>query len=102
VSPLIILLHRAATYKVSQFERSIEGTAVRLVPWPEMKRPNGDPFDDRDPTPITVSLQDVSLIEQNRGKAGALNVFKDFLRCKGTQWMAEQGITGPVQVSLTD
>jgi hypothetical protein len=102
VSPLIILPHRAATYKVSQFERSIEGTAVRLVPWPEMKRPNGDPFDDRDPTPITVSLQDVSLIEQNRGKAGALNVFKDFLRCKGTQWMAEQGITGPVQVSLTD
>lgn len=63
-----------------------------------MKRPNGEPYDDRDPTPITVPLQNVGLVEQNRGKAGALNIYKDFLRCKGTQWAAEQGISGPVQV----
>ena len=98
---ILASLLRAAPYKVIKFERSIDGTAVKLIPWPEMKRPNGDPYDNRDPTkPVLVSLQDVSLIEQNRGKAGALNVYKDFLRCKATQWIAEQGIVGPVQIFM--
>mmetsp|Transcript_3692 Transcript_3692/g.5713 ORF Transcript_3692/g.5713 Transcript_3692/m.5713 type:complete len:1372 (+) Transcript_3692:182-4297(+) len=94
------LAARAATYKVVRFERSVEGSVVRVVPWPEMDRPNGDPFDDRDPSPICLSLQEIALIEQNRGKAGALNVYKDFLRCKAAQWVAEQGIPGPVQVFM--
>jgi hypothetical protein len=96
-------LCRAATYKVVQFERSIDGTAVRLIPWPspETKRSNGLPYDSRPSVPITVPLQEVSLIEQNRGKAGALNVYKDFLRTKGTQWAAEAGLNGaPIQIFM--
>jgi hypothetical protein len=98
-NPPLLYVSRAATYKVVKFERTAEGSTVKIVPWPEMKRPNGEPFDDRDPSPISVSLQDITLVEQNRGKAGALNVYKDFLRTKATQWIAEQGMAGPVQVS---
>lgn len=94
------LAARAATYKVVKFTRTSDGSCVQIVPWPEMNRPNGEPYDDRDPAPITVPLQEVTLVEQNRGKAGALNVYKDFLRCKSNQWIAEQGIVAPVQVFM--
>lgn len=94
------LAARAATYKVVKFERTSDGSSVCMVPWPQMNRPNGEPYDDRDQAPITVPLQQVELVEQNRGKAGALNIYKDFLRCKANQWIAEQGISGPVQVFM--
>jgi hypothetical protein len=67
---------------VIRFENGPDGKAALIVPWPEMKRPNGDPYDDRDPSPILVSVEELSLVEQNRGKAGALNVYKDFLFVK--------------------
>jgi hypothetical protein len=65
-----------------------------------MMRPNGDPYDDRDPSSILVSFDDVILVEQNRGKAGALNVYKDFLTVKAAAWVAQNDIPGRVQVFM--
>ena len=92
------LAARMATYKVIRSERSPDGQSALIAPWPEMKRPNGEPYDDRDPSPILVSVEELALVEQNRGKAGALNVYKDFISVKAATWVAEQEIPGPVQV----
>ena len=41
-------------------------------------------------TTTTTSLQHLSLLEQNRGKAGALNVYATYLRTKALQWCADK------------
>lgn len=65
-----------------------------------MRRPNGDPFDDRDPSPILVPYDEITLVEQNRGKAGALNVYKDFLTVKAASWVAQNDIPGYIQIFM--
>ena len=48
----------------------------------------------------TFSLSDVKLLEQNRGKAGAMNVYADYIRAVGTQWMAKNNIPDRERVQL--
>ena len=96
-APENFLSARANSYIVKSFQRSAEGTDCVLAPWPPLPE---DHEDYRDDTPEIVPLAEVGLVEQNRGKAGALNVYKDLLQTKASQFVAEQNIYVPVQVFM--
>lgn len=96
-APENFLAARAYTYIVKEFQRSAEGTDCVCLPWP----PNSeDDFITRDINAEIIPLAELGLVEQNRGKAGALNVYKDLLRTKASQFVAEQNIFVPVQVFM--
>lgn len=47
--------------------------------------------------PDPVPLKNVSLLEMNRGKTGALNFFNDYLRAKVIEWSYEKVSNQPIQ-----
>lgn len=47
--------------------------------------------------PMWISLDKLELIEANRGKAGALNVFLDYLRLRANKWASNQELALPIQ-----
>ena len=66
---------------------------LKLLPWP----PSADVENAQGKAPIIRSYENVALIEKNRGKAGALNVFAEYLRLRGRTWAAQHDIPTPVQ-----
>lgn len=87
---------RLETYKVLQVRNDMHGKTLKLVPWPLV----GDLEDQKDVLSkgiINRPMESVSLIEQNRGKAGALNVYADFLRLRAKKWTSANDIPYPIQ-----
>jgi len=76
-------------------ERTLDGTFIHAVPFPKV---NDEHESDNK---IIVPLTDCRLIEKNRGKAGALNTFADYLRTKLKQWIAVNSISSPVQLFMS-
>ena len=66
---------------------------LKLLPWP----PSADVENAQGKAPIIRPYENVALIEKNRGKAGALNVFAEYLRLRGRTWAAQNDIPNPVQ-----
>jgi hypothetical protein len=66
---------------------------LRLQPWP----PVADVENVQGKASIIRERENVTLIEKNRGKAGALNVFAEFLRHRARKWAAQNDVQYPVQ-----
>ena len=66
---------------------------LKLKPFP----PTADVENAQGKGSIIRPYENVTLIEKNRGKAGALNVFAEFLRLRGRKWAAQNDIPYPVQ-----
>ena len=96
-APENFLAARSYTYIVKEFQRSAEGTDCVCLPWPPLSE-DDEAF--RENIAEIIPLAELGLVEQNRGKAGALNVYKDLLRTKASQFVAEQNIYVPVQVFM--
>lgn len=45
----------------------------------------------------SLRIDEVELLEENGGKAGALNVFAKYLRANATEWWATHNIDSPFQ-----
>ena len=44
---------------------------------------------------MDVEKEDVTLYAQHRGKVGAIDTFKHYLRMRGRKWAKDQAITAP-------
>jgi hypothetical protein len=97
-APTNWLIARSNTYKVTKTSRSVDGTTIHLTAWPVVIKP-GETIK-RDVTPLSLPLDAINLVEKNRGKAGALNVCLDYLRAKSKQYVANEGLSGPVQTFM--
>lgn len=82
---------RDEPYKVDSVTRSTQGTSVSLLP---MKsgghnldiETNESSIISVEPAKVNCNVHKVSLLEQNRGKAGALNVSLQYLKTKAAEW----------------
>ena len=83
------MANRQETYKVEYLSRG----DAELTKWP----PETIQETQEDPEPEKFPVNEISLIEKNRGKAGALNVYLDLLKLRATKWAAERGVQTPVQ-----
>jgi hypothetical protein len=98
LSRLMITLYflRNETYKVLNIRRDLHGKTLKLVPWPLAS-------DIEDQNDISVKgvinrpFESVSLIERNRGKAGALNVYAQYLRLRARKWAYLNEVPYPCQ-----
>ena len=85
---------RRYPFKIS----NMRGHLVEVSPFPH-------PFDNDD-KPVkrggnpTVPVKNFKLLEQNRGKAGAMNAFADLLRVKAMQWLIENDMNKPPQILM--
>ena len=77
------LAARAAPMKVLRFEDTKDGRFVYVTKFVV------DSIDTA-VVPPCYRLDQIALLEQNRGKAGALNVYADYLRCKAIQWCSNK------------
>jgi hypothetical protein len=87
---------RSHTYKVLEINDTSSGTFVKVVQYP--KRPLDlyavsrieDGYDVmlRCGQAESLRLDEVEMLEENGGKAGALNVFANYLRAHATEWCA--------------
>jgi hypothetical protein len=89
-------LRRYATYKVLNVRRDLHGKTLKLVPWP-LANDIEDQNDVTNKGMINRPFESVSLIERNRGKAGALNVWAEFLRLRARKWAKLNDVPYPVQ-----
>ena len=87
---------RYATYKVLNVRRDLHGKTLKLVPWP-LANDIEDQNDVTNKGMINRPYESVSLIEKNRGKAGALNVWAEFLRLRARKWAKLHDVPYPVQ-----
>jgi hypothetical protein len=46
---------------------------------------------------LVISLDELVLLEKNRGKAGALNFFNEYMRTKEYRWRRTRGLRHPIQ-----
>mmetsp|Transcript_14970 Transcript_14970/g.22515 ORF Transcript_14970/g.22515 Transcript_14970/m.22515 type:complete len:1308 (-) Transcript_14970:8-3931(-) len=99
---------RNSTYKVTRLAHTNNGNFVYLKRFPPTDFDTSalnrleDGYDIllRCGQSETLRLDEVELLEQNRGKAGALNVYARYLRTKAVQWVAQNSavkISTPVR-----
>eukprot|EP01032_Pedospumella_encystans_P014583 gene14583-16739_t len=106
--PLMYFRNRQKLMKVDHIKKGTKSTNYKdiayLLPFPappkkaadaEMGEANKEVAD----VPIhnILPVEELSLIEMNRGKTGALNFFNDYLRAKTARWSRSLGMTHSVQ-----
>lgn len=100
-APLAYFTTRAQRFKVDFIKTASNGKAVaHLLPFPADPRAlKGDPESgaQRDDTHTIIAVEELSLLEMNRGKTGALNFFNDYLRAKTVKWSDSLGMRHAVQ-----
>ena len=74
-------MFRSRPYKVISIHRSVSGTSVDLAPLGPAGR-----IDSSLAARRSVNVHSISLLEQNRGKAGALNVFLRYFKSRVAEW----------------
>jgi len=107
--------HRAQTYRIVDDQNiTPDGTLLKLEEWPILPRDDlameegdggvngegqgeGEGHPTYKPEVILRPREMVTLIERNKGKAGALNVYIEFLRLRANKWAAKNHISHPVQ-----
>lgn len=82
---------RGKPYKVDTMARSTQGTSVSLLSMGPGEHTldietSGSAVASVDKPTANVNVHKVSLLEQNRGKAGALNVSLQFLKTRTAEW----------------
>lgn len=80
---------------------SMRGDRVTVSPFPHIFEGEEDkPSRKGLPSTPPVSVNNFRLLEQNRGKAGAMNAYADILRAKAMQWIVENDLSRPPQILL--
>lgn len=100
--PMLLFESRSNTLKVDKIVNTPDGKMVYAYPFPLRSTTDVEAAVDNDvkldeSIPVALPLDQVSLLEKNRGKTGALNFFNDYLRARTVQWSAEIGMNHPVQ-----
>lgn len=100
-APLAYFTARAQRYKVDFIKPSVSGQKIAyLLLFPaNPKASQGDVEAGKHPqdSHTLVPLEELSLLEMNRGKTGALNFFNDYLRAKTVKWSDSLGMSHAVQ-----
>ena len=102
VSPINAFDHwivsRANTYKVLNVRKEHGTKWVDLIQWPPQRTYDVEKQPMKSEAAIITRMFDeVTLIEKNRGKAGALNVMLDYIRLRSAKWAVLNNVPQSVQ-----
>lgn len=99
VYPTEWLHARRTLHKVMKIERTTDGSFVHTQPFPPRDAEESD-YDESQDRNMIIPLAEVNLVEKNRGKAGALNVAREYLRIRSKKWIAMNNISSNVQIFM--
>lgn len=68
------------------------GTVAKITPFPASNSAISGESNCRVSSVEKVKVEDLKLIEKNRGKAGALNVYAELVRNKAIEWMCQHDL----------